>query len=76
MLSASEDGIHFEVATKEEVLQEAKDIQDGECSSKGFFGPNDPIDSDPNYWGSKILLIKGEIVQPKPVKRVTEFEVE
>jgi len=28
----------------------------------------------PQYWGNKVLIIKGEIVVPKPKKTVKEFE--
>jgi hypothetical protein len=36
--------------------------------------PND--DSDTNYWGEGILIIKGEIVTPKEKHVVTEFDIE
>ena len=30
---------------------------------------------DPQYWGNKSLIIKGEIVIPKPKKVVEEYEI-
>lgn len=48
----------------EEVLQETGE----ECLE---FIP----DHDTNYWGGKRVIIKGEVVVPKPVKVVTQFEV-
>jgi len=30
---------------------------------------------DPQYWGKSGLLIKGEIVVPKAITKVTEYEV-
>ena len=34
-------------------------------------------DVDPAYWGENTyLLIKGEIIVPKPKKVVTEYEIE
>jgi len=32
-------------------------------------------EADTNYWGGKTLIIKGEIVIPKPVETVTTWEV-
>jgi len=33
-------------------------------------------ESDTNYWGDNILIIKGEIVTPKPKKVVETFEID
>ena len=32
-------------------------------------------ETDTNYWGRNLLIIKGEIVVPKPIKIVEAFEV-
>jgi len=32
-----------------------------------------PADSDTNNWGCKVMIIKGELVHPKPVRTVTEW---
>lgn len=32
-------------------------------------------ESDPQYWDDKALIIKGEIVTPKPVRTVEKFEI-
>tara|TARA_R100001594_G_scaffold121248_2_gene157050 strand:- start:338 stop:565 length:228 start_codon:yes stop_codon:yes gene_type:complete len=34
-----------------------------------------PKNNDTNYWGEDILIIKGDIVTPKPVQTVTEYEI-
>lgn len=31
--------------------------------------------TDTNYWGENILIIKGEIVTPRPVQVVTEYRL-
>ena len=31
---------------------------------------------DPNYWNKRQLLIKGKIVAPKPVQKVTEYKID
>jgi len=33
-------------------------------------------EEDTNYWGDNILIIKGELVQPRPVEVVKEFEID
>lgn len=33
------------------------------------------VSSDTNYWGEKLMIIKGSIVVPKPVQTVTEYEI-
>lgn len=35
-----------------------------------------PRNADTNYWDGKILIIKGKVVCPKPVKVVERFEIE
>lgn len=68
MITAGADGIGFQQVTKEEVHEAA---QEGQT----FLGPDDEIDGDPSYWESAVL-IKGKIIQPKPVEKVTAFEIE
>jgi len=34
-----------------------------------------PTDSDPNYWGECVLIIKGSVVTPEPVEIITKFEI-
>jgi hypothetical protein len=31
---------------------------------------------DPNYWDGKIMIIKGDIVVPKPKRVITKFALE
>jgi hypothetical protein len=37
------------------------------------FAPGESRDPDPNYWGGRSLIIRGEIVQPKP--RTVKYEL-
>lgn len=73
-ISASPDGIMvIRYETKEELLEDLNEDPDAAF----FSSPDDlAIDSDPNYWGEKQLLIKGEVVQPKPKTVVKEFEID
>ena len=42
----------------------------------GFVDINDlKDDPDTNYWCDKILIIKGEIVLPKPIEVVTAYQL-
>lgn len=34
-----------------------------------------PSNTDTNYWGGKYLIIKGQIVVPKPVEVVKRYEL-
>lgn len=35
-----------------------------------------PDDSDTNYWGNKVLIIKGKIVSPTEEKIVTQYNID
>ena len=35
-----------------------------------------PEDSDTNYWGNGVLIIKGKVVQPKAEQVVTKYNIE
>ena len=32
--------------------------------------------TDPNYWGGKYLIIKGHVVQPGPIEKVVQWEID
>lgn len=57
--------------TKEE-LREA--LREKDYGDSGFI--NKIQNPDTNYWGDNILIVKGEIVSPKPVQVATEFDIE
>jgi hypothetical protein len=35
-----------------------------------------PLDHDMNYWGDSIVIIKGNVVTPDVVSKITKFEIE
>ena len=43
----------------------------------GFMTPSQlkNTNCDPNCWGENILIIKGEIVIPQPICKVTEYKL-
>lgn len=50
-------------------------LNDEGWSKREFIQPGEGALGDTNYWNGKILIIKGEIVAPKAVTRVTQFEI-
>ena len=44
-----------------------------------YYGPidfhTDLIERNPQYWNNKALIIKGEIVIPKPIEIVKDYEI-
>ena len=63
--------------TKEELIQEIKDMTE---DIKPEYMPifiDERFETDTNYWSQRgYLLIKGEVVQPKPIKVVTEYSID
>ena len=59
--------------TKEELL-ERLDPEDSYYGNGGYL--KEISDTDTNYWGEKVLIIKGEVVVPKEVKVVTEIDID
>ena len=48
---------------------------------ENYYGNRDilkemPQETDTNYWGDSMLIIKGTIVSPRPVTKITEFEID
>lgn len=68
LIGVSEDGAYIE-----EIKDIAKFLE--ERAAYHDFAPKLP-DGDLNYWNDKVVLIKGEIVTPRPVQVVTKYEVE
>lgn len=71
LIRTSEDGIRIEVVKPADL---AKELRDGEYDVEEFCAVL-PKASDPQYWGAKCVLIKGEIVVPKAVEVATEFDI-
>lgn len=84
VIHCSEDGdISVDQYSKEDLLRRV--LGSEESSPQGYYGTVNCFGhipgSDPMMWRSRaggdgILVIKGRIVQPKPVQRVTEYEIE
>ena len=72
VIRAGEDGVRISSYTKAQLLKELKlDADDSDV-----FLNSENFDSDPNYWGTKTLIIKGEIVTPIVKKIVEEYDIQ
>lgn len=71
-ISNSDGDTYVYEATKESLL---KELDEGDLSIDEIL-TEIPESNDTNYWGGKTLIIKGEIVVPKPVTVVEKYELE
>ncbi len=72
VITTSEDGLYIEQMDKETLL---KKLDDGDWDDSYEVRTRIPDSRDPNYWGSSVTIIKGEVVTSKPVAVATRFEV-
>jgi hypothetical protein len=73
VLKASEDGFSVREVTKEWILTQM--AEEGSGFSAADAEPTMPRETDPNYWGSKMVIIKGEIVEPIPVHVIATHDL-
>tara|TARA_Y100000310_G_C20618632_1_gene782030 strand:+ start:673 stop:903 length:231 start_codon:yes stop_codon:yes gene_type:complete len=66
----SEGDTHVKELTKQELLERLNDEEYGDVKYLRWINK-----SDTNYWESKLLIIKGEIVTPTEKKTVTEWDI-
>lgn len=57
--------------TKEKLIKALEDNNWGE----GIEALTTIKERDTNYWGGRILIIKGNIVTPKPVETVVRYDI-
>ena len=77
VISCSEDGHAFvDVYDRDRLLTDLK-LKDQTWGPDVSFIPAAGLDgnADPAYWENNILIIKGEIVVPKPIDVVKEYEI-
>jgi len=61
---------NVDVLTREELTKRLNEEYYGDV---GFL--REITEKDTNYWGDALLIIKGEIIIPKPVKVIEEYEL-
>jgi len=68
---------HVDIKSKEELLEDIREGNIGCEREVNYLTEEDILYSpETNYWGGRPLIIKGHIVSPKPVKVVTDYDVE
>lgn len=71
LIYVSEDGdVSVTEYKKEDLLRAIKDRDYGDLEFMCKL-----VETDPQYWGGKSLIIEGKIVSPRPVQVVTEYEL-
>lgn len=68
----SDGDTHIDVYTKEQLMKRINDPDESFPHCIDYFDFN----SDTNYWGDSIMIIKGKLISPTPVETVTVYEVE
>lgn len=75
LITANEDGETYvtQISNIEKFLQELADGDYGK--SPKFLSDRREFSTDTNEWNGAMLLIKGEVVVPKPMEVVTKYSV-
>jgi hypothetical protein len=73
VISNSDGDTHVEELTKEKLLER---IEEGYYGSGRGILKKIPENTDTNYWGENILIIKGQIVAPTAEEVVTKYNIE
>jgi hypothetical protein len=73
VITNSDGDTNVETINKEELLIR---INDGYYGSGREVFDKLPKENDTNYWGDGVLIIKGSIVSPKPITKITEYTIE
>jgi hypothetical protein len=72
VISASEGGLHIKELSKAQI---EKNLAEEYWGSDVNIATRMPTESDPNYWGTQLIIIKGEIVVPAKKEVVTKYEL-
>ena len=73
LIRNSDGDTYIHQYTKEEIL---KVLNEEHVYSNIDFFNNMPLETDTNYWGENVLLIKGKIVKPEPKTKITTFDID
>jgi len=80
-ISRGPDRFRVDQCTKEELLDRLVGESGKEADpSELYYGTNETLDAMPvppaRFPVGKLLIVKGEVVKPRPKRVVTEFEIE
>lgn len=73
ILHSGDDGFSAEMVDEKTLLERLNEDYYGDVEA--LLTDNFPVNPDPNYWGSRLMIIKGDLVMPKPVTTVQTWEV-
>lgn len=71
VISTGPDGVSVSRINKQTLLQRLNEGYWGDVAP----GPM-PTDSNPEYWGTSLVIIKGDVVTPREKRTVLEYEVD
>jgi len=72
VIHTGEDGINIQRLDKATLLSRIKENFWGTTE----FGSALPPESDPEYWGTRLTIVKGKVVVPQTKLTVVDYEVE
>jgi len=74
MVYGNEDGMRIKIVTEREILDDTIDDEmdlDDFVTSEDF--PN--MEWERGDWEDKVMIIQGQIIRPRPVSKVTKWEL-
>ncbi len=76
VFGVNEDGVWVSQYTKE-ALQDRLRIESDEYDGEVEYGTAEDFVEDPWGWGENTrFIVRGEVIQPKPVERITKYEID
>ena len=75
VIKAGEDGTRIEMLDKKTLQERLKEQCWGKIEILSEIPGIRSPETDPNYWGNVLIIIKGKIVVPVPEQKVTKWFV-
>lgn len=76
LIQPDEDGQVVRFVTEAELREDLDEQQHYRPDARSNFLAEVPDQTDPQYWGERdVLVIRYEVIVPKPVETVTEWEL-
>ena len=75
MISNSDGDTYIRQLTETELLAELEEQEEEGYSPKFITKEKLETESDSNYWGEAVLIIKGEVIIPKPKEKILSYEL-
>jgi len=75
VITVSDGDVYIRGLLEKELLDELTPNKDGYAVLDGTKAAHEIPNTDPMYWHDKFIIIKGEIVVPKPKQVVSRYEL-